>query len=505
MGTKGTIFITGATGLVGSLLMITALRAGYSVRLLVRRRKNRSAEERVRSALDVFGFSRDEWHQRQPDIETYEGDIAQPQFGLSHKEWRKSAEGLSAIYHAAAYCGFQNNEIAKSTAVNVEGTRNILKFADMSRTHLFYISSAYIVGDAENPTLEQELERPRRWKNPYEETKFIAERHVHSHCRGKGLRYTVFRPAILIGESVHGRTIRFNSIYHYMKLFHHLATRRKASPVILEAKPGASLNILPVDFAIDAIWDISQSPECEGKIFHITNPSPPKFTDLSSMAERVFGLRIEFSEGSLAAKAISNKGAKKTGDPFSRYRPYMFGEPHFDLTNTRSLLTDYDASFPDLDEPYFRKILDYAVAHGWGKHALPLTCQESEKSPVRFTDCYFREFLPGKLNQQLIENLKNLSAVVSINIQDEKTSNWALEIKGGMLKAVSQDSLPVECRYLLDAETFEQIARGRLQPQQAFFDGRANIEGDMERALQVATALSEFCKSHPFDPEDDPE
>ncbi len=493
MKRKKTIFITGATGLVGCLLTVRALREGHPVRLLVRTSQGQSSEERIRLTLAMLGLPHDQWGQLRPRIEIYEGDIAEPQFGLSGDKWQRLADGLSAMYHAAAFCGFQNHQATQARAVNIGGTRNILKLAELSQAHLFHMSSAYIAGDTESRVFERELETPPRWKNPYEETKFLAEHHVHSHCRENGLRYTVFRPAVLIGDSVHGRTIRFTSIYHYMKLFHQLSTRRKTSPVILEARPGASLNILPVDFAIGAIWDISQFPECEGRVFHITNPSPPKFAELISIAERLFGMRIELVDQSPSGKAPS----------LSHYRPYMFGEPEFDVTNTRSLLRNYDAAFPELNESYFRKILKYAVEQNWGKHQFTTLAQEGGEQALTYTERYFEEFLMGKLHQQLVKDLKGLSTVVSLTIHDGETETWVLEITQGTLGSVSRGPAPSECSFVMDAATFEEIAKGRYQPQQAFFEGRVNIEGNMEKALQVATALTEFCKSYPFEPKDD--
>ncbi len=504
METSKPIFITGTTGLVGSLLSITALRAGNPVRLLVRKARNQSPEERVRSVLGVFGFSGDLWHHHRPHVELYEGDVGKPQFGLSVEEWERLTDGLSSIYHAAAYCGFANHQAPQARAVNIGGTRNILKLAERSRAHLFHMSSAYIVGETGTRVLEEEQEKPERWKNPYEETKWIAEHHVHSHCREKGLTYTVFRPAVLIGDSSHGRTLRFNSIYHYMKLFHQLSARGKTSPAILEATPEARLNILPVDFAIRAIWNISQLPGCEGKVFHITNPSPPKFAELASIAERLFGLRIECIEQVASRKTIPFEQKRRRGSQFSHYGSYMRGEPEFDMTNTRSLLSDYDSTFPRLDEGYFRKILDYAVAQNWGNHQLTTACQEEEATPRPFTQRYFGEFLAGKVYQPLVENLKGLTAIISITIQGDNEEHWILEVRQGMLTSISHEARPSECTYLMDSTTFEDIARGRCRPEEAFFDGRVNIEGNIEKGLQVATALTQFLASYPFDPKDDP-
>jgi thioester reductase-like protein len=61
MKAEKAIFITGATGLVGGFWTLTALRAGHSVRLLVRGKLNRSPQERIQQALGLFGYSPEEW------------------------------------------------------------------------------------------------------------------------------------------------------------------------------------------------------------------------------------------------------------------------------------------------------------------------------------------------------------------------------------------------------------------------------------------------------------
>jgi thioester reductase-like protein len=498
MKAEKAIFVTGATGLVGGFWTLTALRAGHSVRLLVRGKQNRSPQERIQQVLGLFGFSPEEWSQFHSRIEIYEGDIALPQFGLSDRDWQRLAHELSCIYHAAAYLSFKMGQRAKSILANVEGTRNILRLAETSRAHLFYVSTAYLSGETTGRIREQKLKGPSTWRNPYEETKFIAEREVHSTCQEKKLSYTVFRPAILIGDSVSGRTIRFNSIYYFMKLFYQYSQQERPSFIVLEAKPEATLNLLPVDVAIRAMWALSQSPRSLGKIFHITHPSPLTFRQLISMAERIFGLSIQISGSSHVQPGRRGADGEETETALSLYAPYMFGEPEFDLTNTSSVLPDYPATFPEMDETYFRRILAFAIEQEWGAHFLPETGPRGERGPSDFIERYFEEFLMAKLDQPLVINLKNLSAVFSIHIQDGVDSHWVLEIKQGKLLSISPDSAMAECSYWMDPATFEKIVRGVYRPEEAFFDGRINIQGNMEKGLRVAAALAEFCKTYPY-------
>jgi nucleoside-diphosphate-sugar epimerase/predicted lipid carrier protein YhbT len=494
-----TILITGATGLVGSLLTLTALRAGHSVRLLVRGHEGPSVRVRLRQILGVFGCSPGEWEELSRGIELYEGDIALPLFGLPERQWGGMAEGLSWIYHTAAHTGFRKDQRVESFRVNVEGSRHVLALAEASRAHLFHISTAYLGSETDQRVLEQEVEGPRQWRNPYEETKYIAEREIHRGCRDKGLTYTVFRPGILCGDVIKGRTIRFNTIYYFMKLFHHGTARQgNGSPLILEAKPEATLNMVPIDYAVKAIWTISHLPACKGKIFHITNPSPPRFQDLIAMGKKLFGRPIEVSDHlSLSSKRAGDKkgnGKKESG----LYAPYMFGEPEFDRRNTRALLPDYDSAFPSLDENYFRRILVFAVEQKWKP---PFSFQASvrgERKPRRIVEKYFSEFLGGKLNQHLLKSMRNLSGVFSIQIEDGRSSTWLLEVREGELLSVSKNGRIAEWSYTMDVATFEKVVRGLYPPEEAFFDGRIDIKGDMEKGLYGAAALSDFCRTFPY-------
>ena len=493
------ILITGATGLVGSLLTLTALRAGHSVRLLVRGNEGPPAWGRLQSILNVFGCSPEEWNELSRSIELYEGDIALPLFGLSEREWDGMAEGLSRIYHAAAHTSFRKDQRAKAFRINVEGSRHVMALAEVSQAHLFYISTAYIAGETDQRVLEHEVEEPRQWRNPYEETKFFAEREIHLGCRDKGLSCTAFRPAILSGDAIKGRTIRFNTIYYFMKLFHYLAAREASPfPLILKAKPDATLNLVPVDYAVTSIWTISRLPACKGKIFHITNPSPPRFQDLISIGKKIFGRSIEVSDHLPSPDKSTGEKREKEEKESGLYAPYMFGEPEFDLRNTRALLPDYDSAFPSLDEAYFRRILAFAVEQNWKPLFLSQTRTHRRGEPSWFVEKYFREFLGGRLNQHLLKKMKNLSGVFSIQIKNGVSSTWTLEVTDGRLLSVSQNGRIAECTYTMDVTTFEKVVKGLCPPEEAFFDGQIDIHGNMVKALTIAAALSEFCRTFPY-------
>ena len=378
--------------------------------------------------------------------------------------------------------------------VNVDGTRNVLALTQSSGAHVFYISTAFVAGRTKDIVFERELRDPVPWRNPYEETKFLAEREVHLTCRKENLPYTVYRPAILMGDWSHGRTLKFRNVYYFMKLFHQLSKRKRKTPFLLKGNMEGKINLLPVDFAVQTMWNLSQAPGCGGGIYHITNPSPPMLQELISLAAKILGLDI-----AIADPLHPETQSRRVEIPPSLYAAYLHGNIEFDLTNTRSVLHDYDASFPLMDEHYYRRILSYAIEQDWGARVTSRASNHPEKSTAQFVEKYFEEFLATRLNLPSQKRLKNLTGTFLIQIQDETASDWVLELREGMLTSISHDPAGIEWRFLTDADTFKKIVKGLYPPEQAFFDGRVNIEGNMEKALQASATLCEFLKNFPYE------
>ena len=111
---------------------------------------------------------------------------------------------------------------------------------------------------------------------------------------------------------------------------------------------------------------------------------------------------------------------------------------------------------------------------------------------------YFTEFLPGLLNRLLIEDLKSLSCCFAIAVSDSGDPPWRLVIRDGCLTAVGAGGPEPECCFTLDAATLLEVAAARVSPQEAFFDMRIHLEGDMELGLKLSTVLAPFFAQHPF-------
>lgn len=111
---------------------------------------------------------------------------------------------------------------------------------------------------------------------------------------------------------------------------------------------------------------------------------------------------------------------------------------------------------------------------------------------------YFANFLPGILGQVLIEGLKSLTCQVAIEVTDSGDKPWLLVVKKGRLVHVGHTGPEPSCRYVLNVSTLIEIITAQCTPQDAFFETRIHIEGDIEQGLQLSTVLEEFFEQYPY-------
>ncbi len=203
-------------------------------------------------------------------IKLIEGDITRIGLGLADadKEYLEKKEvtfwHLAAIYDLAV-----PRDLAWK--VNVEGTLHVNDFvAALPLVERYvYFSTAYVAGNREGTIYENELKRPQAFKNFYEETKFEAELLVNE--MKKEVPVTIIRPGIVRGHSVTGETIKFDGPYFFLNLI----DRVKFLPIIpFVGRSKSYINVVPVDYILDASIYLSKSEAAIGQTIHLTDPNP---------------------------------------------------------------------------------------------------------------------------------------------------------------------------------------------------------------------------------------
>jgi len=252
--------VTGYPGFIGKRLVHGLARAdgdGARVVLLVQPKHAASA----RAELAALGARR---------AEVIEGDVEQMHLGLSGAEFKALAAAVTDVWHLAAisWLGADPRYVRR---VNVEGTRNVLELAHRAPrlARLNHFSTALVSGDRVGVILEDELAMGQRFHNAYEESKQEAELLVR---RAQAeLPATIYRPSIVIGDSRTGEIDRFEGPYALAIL---LVASPLAVPLPLAGGGAAPLNVVPIDFVVEAALSIAENRAAIGKTVHLVDPAP---------------------------------------------------------------------------------------------------------------------------------------------------------------------------------------------------------------------------------------
>ncbi len=267
-------FVTGYPGFIGKRLVrgIAAdLRGADRLVLLVQARNAQAA------AADLAGIGAER-------VEVVEGDLEQMHLGLSGAEFKALAGEVTDVWHLAARAHLGTDR-AEMRRVNVEGTRNVLDLALSAKRlrRLSHFSTSYVCGTRVGVILEEELAMGQRFHNSYEETKFQAE--ILVRRAQAEIPATVFRPSIVVGDSRTGEIDRFEGPYALAIL---LVASPLAVPLPLPGDAVAPLNVVPVDFVVEAARSIAENPAGAGRTVHLVDPSPLSARRVYEMiAERV--------------------------------------------------------------------------------------------------------------------------------------------------------------------------------------------------------------------------
>ncbi|MEM7085363.1 MAG: NAD-dependent epimerase/dehydratase family protein [Bacteroidota bacterium] len=196
------ILVTGGTGLVGAHLLYSLLQKHSKVR----------ATHRSSSDLDnvkkVFSFYAEEARSLFDRIEWVETNITEiPALTLAF-------EGVTKVYHCAAFISFNPKHYYILKKTNVEGTANVV---NLCLTHgiqkLCYVSSIATLGNTldQSPVDEETDWNPEDDHSVYSITKFGAEMEVWRGVQ-EGLTAVIVNPGVILGawfrNSGSGRIIK---------------------------------------------------------------------------------------------------------------------------------------------------------------------------------------------------------------------------------------------------------------------------------------------------------
>jgi nucleoside-diphosphate-sugar epimerase len=364
------VLLIGATGLVGQYLMRDLLQAGTRLVVVIRPESGESGRQRL---ARILAHWERELGQPLPRPVCLEGDLTQEGLGLNEEARNWVAENCASVLHnAASLTFFGADRAGEPWLSNFTGTRNALEFCKAAGLREFhYVSTAYVCGQRTGLIREQELDCGQEFRNDYEHSKCEAEKLVRSAPFFD--RVTVYRPAVIVGDSRTGYTVTYHGFYTYLQfvwLFRqHLKLQPNGSmhqPMRINLTGDELRNLVPVDWVSAVMARIFLNPELHGRTYHLG----PKRCVTAREIEDVLSDYFNYSGPTFAGPDALKQGELNTLEKMfyayvSRYRPYWTEEPLFDCTNTLAAAPDLPC--PTIDRECMHRLIDFAIRDNWGR------------------------------------------------------------------------------------------------------------------------------------------
>lgn len=348
-----TIFLTGFPGFIAARLVERLASDDGQLFLLVQPQFVETSIKRVEEIAERKNIPLE-------NFALIEGDITLPGLGMSADDAALVRETTTDVFHLAAIYDLAVDRHA-AYAINFEGTKNVNAFAaampDLRRYS--YISTCYVAGKRTGEVREDELEHNAGFRNYYEESKYLGEMEVER--LKPRLPLTIFRPSVVVGDSVTGETVKYDGIYYLVQYL------RKTPGLLRFVNVGNAdvrLNLVPVDFVVDGIAALAFDDEAEGKTIALADPQPLSTRELFDViAEKLSGKRsiVAPPAGLVERSLMLSVTPPLTGLPHHGV-PYFFLSQTYDTAVADRLLRKHGISCPNFRD-YVGNLLNFVSEH----------------------------------------------------------------------------------------------------------------------------------------------
>lgn len=350
MPDRETFFITGFPGFIANRLLERLARTDCDFILLVQpsllgRARAEIARIASLSGRDVVEFK------------FVEGDISEPRLALSAADLELVQQQTTRVFHLAAVYDLAVPEDL-AMRVNARGTRNVVELArTLSHLRQFHhVSTCYVAGKREGVILETELRHDAGYRNYYEESKYLAELEVES--AKNDLPVTIHRPAVVCGDSKTGETGKYDGVYY---LIHYLLRWPSVLSTINIGNHKVSLNLVPVDFVVDAMAALAFDERAIGKTLQLADPAPLTTNQLfNAIAKSIDGHKSKITAPAKLVRffLMLPPSPRITGLPHHAV-PYFFVKQLYDTTEAQQMLAPHNIHCPRF-ETYVDRIVQFA-------------------------------------------------------------------------------------------------------------------------------------------------
>eukprot|EP00913_Durusdinium_trenchii_P008917 g8383.t1 len=474
----GYLFLTGATGLLGSYLIRDLLRAGTRLAVLARPSRLASARHRIESQMV-------RWEKQAgralPRPVVWEGDITQPDLGLDERGIAWVRQNVTSMMHNAASLTFQAESPESEPYIsNVTGTQNVLDFCRKTEIReFFHVSTAYIAGLRTGRVYESELDVGQEHGNDYEISKTKSEKMVREADFID--RLTVFRPGIILGDSKDGYTGTFHGFYVPLKL---IAASIKKSAGLAKTREDLEAIVrfggdrlrelltldgtegkyfVPVDWVSAAMSRIFTDPKLHGETYHLTPKEPVKISLVQKVLEENSLRYTELADPD-ASSIDWAEFEKAFYEGMGVYKSYWNNDPEYDCTNIERALPDLPC--PKVDADMLFVMCDYAMQSNFGWPVEPVVRPEFD------VDEHLKPKAAG-------DAAASDPICLGLRVSGRGGGEWELRWDDRKLIAINPGiSSDCTATYHLNSKTFQRIAKKETTVETGIATGRILVEGN---------------------------
>jgi long-chain acyl-CoA synthetase len=195
------------------------------------------------------------------------GDLTGQQFGLADDEYRALVESTDSLIHCAASLNRKSEK--QCLNVNLRGTLEVIQLARRAQDHhglrrFSHVSTVAVAGTRRDEIIHEDtaIDWARSDYDPYARTKKFCEHMVHQLL--PDVSRTIFRPAIVLGDSRRPETTQFDMVQAFSVL---------ASLPVLPLRPADRIDIVPADYVGKAIVTIHQKKSPAYPRYHLSSGS----------------------------------------------------------------------------------------------------------------------------------------------------------------------------------------------------------------------------------------
>jgi len=260
------IFLTGSTGYLGSYL-VAGLLSGHpeKLNLLVRAKSEQEARARLWQSLQLHFDFPTFLEYLNTRIRIFRGDLTNERFGLGGDEYHALVDSTDSVLHCAASLNRKSEK--QCLNVNLRGGLEVIQLARQAQNHhglrrYSLVSTVAVAGKRQNEVVTEDaaIDWNRSDYDPYARTKKFSEHMLHQLLAD--VPHTIFRPAIVMGDTKRPETTQFDMVQAFDML---------ARFPVLPLRPDDKIDIIPADYVGAAIVKIHQMEKPGYGIYHLSS------------------------------------------------------------------------------------------------------------------------------------------------------------------------------------------------------------------------------------------